>query len=170
MNESEKNLDFIKVPYGEDSIFVLAYLYHCDKVNSVALTNYCYTHENVQSLSSTRQDGHKMMTAVSQDFALFRNLCVRIGDLPRTYIEYYRDYKALMFYNAMHNELLSEEPLAKKVVYFRSIPKEMSFFFKQSEKLPKAYKTIQSLFGVFPVAFVSVVYPWIYMVRQWKKE
>lgn len=156
----------VGLSYGEDSIFVLAYLYHCDKVNVSALSNYCYTHENAQSLSSTRQDGHKMMAAVSQDFALFRDLSIRIGDLPHTYIDYYRDYKALMFYNAIHNELLSEESLDKKVVFFQSIPETVFDFFKKSGKLPKAYSLIQMLLAVLPKTIVATIYPWIYKVKQ----
>lgn len=156
----------VDLSYGEDSIFVLAYLNHCNKMYVAALSNYCYTHENTQSLSSTRQDGHKMMAAVIQDFDLFQNLGSRITDLPNTYIEYYRNYKALMFYNAIHNELLSNESLKMKVCFLREIPETVSLFFKRSGKLPKAYKAIRSLLGVLPMATVPILYSWINKARQ----
>lgn len=156
----------VGLSYGEDSIFVLEYLIHCRKVYAAPVSNYCYTHENTQSLSSTRQNGYKMMAAVIQDFNLFQKLSSRVGDLPDTYIEYYRDYKALMFYNAIYNELLSDEPLDLKVDFLLSIPEVASVFFKQSDNLPKTYNAIRILLRVLPKPVVPTIFSWINKVRQ----
>lgn len=156
----------VGLSYGEDSIFVLAYLNHCSNVYMAALSNYCYTHENAQSLSSTRQDGHKMMAAVIQDFDFFRSLCSSIDDLPDTYIEYYRNYKALMFYNAIHNELLSADSLDLKVAFLQSIPETVSGFFKRSWNLPKAYRIVRILLVLCPKAIAPMVYSCIYKMRK----
>lgn len=156
----------VGLSYGEDSIFVLAYLNYCSNVYMAALSNYFYTHENAQSLSSTRQDGHKMMAAVIQDFDFFRSLCSRIDNLPDSYIEYYRNYKALMFYNAIHNDLLSTDSLDLKVAFLQSIPEAVSRFFKRSWNLPKAYRIVRILLVLCPKAIAPMVYSCIYKMRK----
>lgn len=148
--------------YGEDSIFVLAYLNQCEKMYVAALSNYCYTHENAQSLSSTRQDGLKMMAAVIQDFNWFISLNTRICNMPDSYIEYYRNYKALMFYNAVHNQLISTSSYRSRVSFMQSIPHEMCVFFQSAVNLPITYRMIQRLQRWFPMFLMVRLYPVIY--------
>lgn len=156
--------------YGEDSIFVLSYLRHCHKINLVQKSNYCYVHDDAPSLSASRQSGEKMMSAVSSDYRQYQLLLEHLSSLPESYTRYYCNYKSLMFFNAIHNQLISSTTNKAKIQFLQSISQDMFAFFRKAEHLPFTYHAISRMMYCMPIHCLVHLYPWVYRFFSFAKN
>lgn len=152
--------------YGEDSVFVLSYLLQCDTVNSHSVSNYYYTHDDSGSLSSRHHDGKLLMRSVLEDYNLFQQLSQKNNPLPLSYIRYYRNYKSLIFYNAIHCVLMSKGSAKDKIVFLQSLQPEAERFFRQSTTLPVSYRLIRMMRKLLSASLIAFVYPLINIIYR----
>lgn len=157
-----------ELSYGEDSIFVLSYLTHCKrKIHLIPSSNYFYTHEKTSSsLSSKHHDGFKLYKSVCEDFSWYRNLEYKHKYVPQTYTYYYKNYKALIYYNSLYSVLVSSYPFLQKLHFFNERAKIVDSFFKSAKDLPMSYRVIRLLDKYLPNFGVVLLFPILYRVMK----
>lgn len=159
----------VGLSYGEDSVFVLSYLLQCDTGISHSVSNYYYTHDDSASLSSRLHDGKLLMHSVLEDYNIFQQLSQKNNPLPLSYIHYYRDYKSLIFYNAIHCVLLSKDSTSDKIAFLQSLRSEAERFFRQSPTLPVSYRLIKIMRKLLSASLIVFVYPLFNLAfRRWR--
>ncbi len=138
--KKEKLLFPSNLTYGEDAVFVKRYLLHCNKAKLIATSNYFYTHTSNESLTSRFHSGEELMEATRCDFKCFTELDEK-NNIDSETCRQFKWYKAIDFYQAIYNILISpEKTISDKVRFIKDIDTDLYHFIKDVNKLPIKFK------------------------------
>lgn len=131
--------------YGEDEIFVLDYLSHCNKCTYVhAVSNYFYTHDNGESLSHRFIPGLVLQATITKQYSLMCSIEERCGSLSNSFIEFYRKDRAIDFYQSIYNILVDPNlTIDLRIWQIVSTNFDIWTFIKSVKELPLSFKVLR---------------------------
>lgn len=131
--------------YGEDEIFVLEYLSHCqNNVYVHAVSNYFYTHENEESLTHRFVPGKVLQTTIAKQCSLVRSIDTQLDSLPESFMAFYRRDRAIDFYQSVYNIWVdSQLNIKNKLGYTIDVDEQVRSFIKEEKNLPKCFQFIR---------------------------
>ena len=138
--------------YGEDAIFVKQYLLHCnDKCRVVDKSNYYYTHESSDSLTSRFHPGQELYMASLSEYHVFNRLHDKYPSLSKKLISHFKWLKAIDTYQAIHNVIIDENITHnEKKSFIDALDKDFMRFIKGTKKLPIMFKTLVFCYNFLP--------------------
>lgn len=136
--------------YGEDAIFVKNYLLKCDgECRIIKASGYCYTHFNVESLTSKAHSGFKIYEATIIEYALIQELLNKLIITDNSVIQ--ESYESVMYdlYWSIYLILLTDNlSIASKHNFLENIDKNI-LLTKTSNKLPITFNSIAKYLSCF---------------------
>lgn len=154
----------IELSYGEDAIFVKKYLLHCnDKCRFVAKSNYYYTHESSDSLTSRFHSGHELFKTSLDEYHVFNQLLDRFPNISKKVISHFKWLKAIDTYQAIHNVIIDDGLTFKqKKSFINSLDKSFMTFIKDAKNLPIKFELLDVCYNYLPPSsylhFLNVLY------------
>lgn len=139
-------LEFPKyLTYGEDAIFVKQYLLYCnEKCKVIAKSNYYYTHESSDSLTSRFHSGIELYKASLGEYQVFNKLCEKNPCLSNNLITHFKWLKAIDIYQSIHNIIIDDNLTYKeKKLLIDSLDNSIMKFVRGTKKLPIKFKLLE---------------------------
>lgn len=135
----------LNVHYGEDRIFVLSYMAHCEKtVELISVANYIYTHENISSLTSKRKKSIELAQSSILQFMELMNLKSKMN--INDYCLYYRKELMLDTYQSVYNNIIENKFKIWNIIsYIRLLDNELLRFVYKEKEIPRTFKIIKYL-------------------------
>lgn len=133
----------LSIRYGEDRIFVLRYLQYCKTdLFLSSTTNYTYTHENNNSLTSVRKKSFELLQSAFLQYQELMNLNNQVKSIAL--LSYYR--KELMHdtYQSVYNNIIENRFDFQTIYLFvKSIDKELLRFVNKETSYPLTFKFLR---------------------------
>lgn len=136
-----------KLSYSEDGVFVLDYLCHAKgMVRASACSNYIYTHEASDSLTSSFHSGEELYLSVLTKHHSLIEMCRSFGFLPEEFVSFYRRHLAIDLYQSIYNKWIDKRVSAASFIRFIwNMDKQLVRFIYPEERLPNGFKVLRFL-------------------------